>query len=258
MRARLPPLCVPLLLLACVPAPEAQPPRRPAPATTRSPEPRRPEAAIQSRAPEAPQPLDEMALARLLRGHLMQLLPCERRGLTSGQMEVVAELGPDGALLSLRTGDHSVGPETIRCVMSRVTWWRFPESPGERQAVFTVTFPLVPPSIQEHQAVASPGGGGHVDLSAATAELRRLRPRMQGCFPEHRDRESALLLLLSLRLGEWGKLLDFGIETDTPPPAAAGRGDQAQERTCLRKVLRLAEFPNPVGGEVEIHYPYVL
>ncbi len=188
--------------------------------------------------------------ATLLRGHLLQLLPCESRA--PGEIEFVAITARDGTLLSLNPLGHTVSAATERCVLSRIAWWRFPARDAERTEVrFTIEFPLLPPSLGEHVVVAAPGGGA-VDLSAATWELRHLRPKVLGCMRRRRD--ESLMFLLWLRLGAWGRLVDFGVEADTGNPS---RGEQGQEHSCLRRALRLGRFPNPTGGEVTLRFPFV-
>jgi hypothetical protein len=223
-----------------------QPPAPVAPSAEPEPE---PEPAGEPSAKELPQ-LDDAATAALLRGHLLQLLPCDHG--KNGQIEFTATIGLYGTLQSLNIESSTVPSDMARCVLSRVAWWRFPPSAKERTEVrFTIDFPLSPPTINDHVAVLTPGGGS-VDLSAATHVLRRLRKRVIGCL--HGRREPSVMMLLWLQLGEWGKLMDFGIEADT---GGASRSEQVQERGCLRRVLRLGQFPNPTGGEVTLRFPYV-
>lgn len=198
-----------------------------------------------------PPPLSESEAVALLRGHLLQLLPCEAAAGT-GQVQVHAVLAEDGAVLALRAGQHTLSREAVRCVLSRVPWWRFPAGAGQRSVSLTLTFPLQPPSINDHQAVLLPGGG-QIDLGPTTAELRKLRGKVMACY-DSRKPDTDTLLLVWLRLGEWGKLLDSGVEADTGNP---GKFQQAQEKACLHRVLRYGEFPNPTG-EVELRFPYVL
>jgi hypothetical protein len=193
----------------------------------------------------------------VLRTHLLQLLPC---ALQSGPAEVAVGVSAAGrGLLGVRLLAGDLPDGAARCVLARMAWWDLPPaSAGEEERVFRFSFPLMPPSINDHMAVAVPGGGS-VALAALTRELRRLRPRALTCFkpaPPGPPR----VILLSLHLGTWGKLLDFGVEADTA--AASMDADSTlrrreQERACLRRVLRQARFPNP-QGEVEVRFPYVV
>lgn len=250
-------ITLPLCLIACRTAPQAMPREptaliQPVPVHHAAPAP----------APAArsePRAADEAVAMAVLRTHLLHLLPCALQN--GGPAEVAVGVsvggGAGGGLIGLRLLAGDLPGGAARCVLSRLAWWDLPPAPaGEEERVLRFSFPLMPPSINDHVAVAVPGVGS-VALGEITRELRRLRPRALTCLapaPPGPPR----IVLLSLHLGEWGRLLDFGVEADTAlSDAGTAPGRRQQERACLRRVLRQARFPNP-RGEVEVRFPYVV
>lgn len=239
MRDGVPALLVAIGLSGCQASAPPPPPAGPPQLAAASP--RRP----------PPEPRDRTAdvEATALRRYLLQLLPCDRE---AGELELLVSLGDDGYPRAVEPGASSVPPETARCAADAVTRWRFPYlRPSRRELRLQLAFPLRPPSLQEHAPVLL--GGGRVDLEAVGGELRRLRPRVLPCL---KGRPAGAAVLLALRLGSWGKLLQVRVE-DEGRGEAEPRGARTRERACLKRALRLGEFPNP-DGEVELRYPYVL
>lgn len=203
-------------------------------------------------------PVGEAQASTVLRTHLMQLLPCDpslspRQVTPQGEVHVLVTLDAGGAVQALQLERTTADEATTRCTLARMLWWRYPSSPSQRTVLpLHIQYPLQPPSLNDHAAVQVPGLGS-VDLATVAHELHRLQPRLASC--QAVGPEAPRLQLLWLRLGEWGKLSDFGFSADTFTPPHAQR---QRELSCLRRVLRLAHFPNPSGGEADVLLPTVL
>lgn len=205
--------------------------------------------------------LDEVATTAVLRAHLLHLLPCDHSQEggqeASASLRVLLTLRADGALLALRAEPENLSPRAVRCALARVAYWAFPTQPqaAQTEIQLNISFPLRAPSINDNAAVLVPGPG-LIDVPAATSELRRLRERVLGCYhvPPAADAEPRLLLV-SLRLGEFGRLLSSSVDVDT---GNRFRAAPQAEQACVHKALRQGHFPNPQGGEVELRFPYVL
>jgi hypothetical protein len=199
---------------------------------------------------------DEATAMAVLRGHLLQLLPCDPGEEAELSLRVTVEAGRIRALET----ERSTGPrETADCVLSRITWWSFPAAGDRRVLPLTIRFPLEPPSINDHVAVLVPEQG-RIDLFAVSQVLRGLRKPLLTCFRPAGE-ASQRLILTWLRLGEWGRVLSAGVEVDSGAHALPSRQEARQrerELSCLRRTVRRAAFPNPRAWPVELRFPYVL
>lgn len=249
-----------LVALAGCPGPAAPVVGKRAPLKVAAPVEASPPAPLQPR----PVVLDEVATTAVLRAHLLHLLPCdhsheggEPSKEASASLRVLLTLRADGTLLALRAEPENLSPRAVRCALARVAYWAFPTQPraAQTEIQLNISFPLRAPSINDNAAVLVPGPG-LIDVPAATSELRRLRERVLGCYhvPPVGDAEPRLLLV-SLRLGEFGRLLSSSVDVDT---GNRFRAAPQTEQACVHKALRQGHFPNPQGGEVELRFPYVL